>query len=469
MRLYNTLTREKQEFVPVHPGEVRIYACGPTVYNFFHIGNARPFVLFDVLRRYFEYRGYRVVYVQNFTDIDDKMIRRAAEEGVTVRELADRFIGEYRKDAEKLGIRPATHHPRATECMDDIIDLIRTLEEKGYAYPTEDGMYFDTTRFEGYGKLSRFPLEELEAGARVDVDTAKRHPTDFALWKNKKEGEPFWPSPWGDGRPGWHIECSAMARRYLGETIDIHTGGQDLVFPHHENEIAQSEAASGKPFANFWLHNGFINVDNEKMSKSAGNFFTVRDILGTYDADVVRFFLLSSHYRSPVNFSRDLLESACTALSRIRTCVANLDFVASSAPEKADGEEAASAAAALVEAGRVRREDFLAGMDDDFNTADAIGSVFELVRATNTAAAVPGVPADALKGAATTLRELCDVLGVVCDAKTGIPADVEALAEARSAARKAKDWKRSDELRAAIRERGFEVSDTPQGQKLAPL
>ena len=469
MRLYNTLTREKQEFVPVHPGEVRIYACGPTVYNFFHVGNARPFILFDVLRRYFEYRGYKVTFVQNFTDIDDKMIRRAAEEGVTVRQLADRFIGEYKKDAERLGIHPASHHPLATESMDDIISLIRTLEEKGYAYPAEDGMYFDTTRFEGYGKLSKFPLEELEAGARVDVDTTKRHPTDFALWKNKKEGEPFWPSPWGDGRPGWHIECSAMARRYLGETIDIHTGGQDLVFPHHENEIAQSEAASGKPFANYWLHNGFINIDNEKMSKSAGNFFTVRDILESYDADIVRFFLLSSQYRSPVNFSRDLLESASSALGRIRTCAANLDFVSASAPGTPEGEDADKAAAALSEACTLHREGFLAGMDDDFNTADALGSVFELVRAANTAAAVPGIPADSLKAAAATLRELCGVLGVVTETGSEIPAEVVALADERTAARKARDWKRSDELRDKIHGLGFEVSDTPQGQKLAPL
>ncbi len=469
MRLYNTLAREKQEFVPVHPGEVRMYACGPTVYNYFHIGNARPFVLFDVLRRYLEYRGYKVTFVQNFTDIDDKMIRRAAEEGVTVRELADRFIGEYRKDAARLGIRPATHQPLATECMADILDLIGTLVAKGFAYETEDGVYFDTAKSEGYGKLSRFPLEDLEAGARVEICATKQHPTDFAVWKKKKEGEPSWPSPWGEGRPGWHIECSAMARRYLGETIDIHTGGQDLVFPHHENEIAQSEAASGKPFANFWLHNGFINVDNEKMSKSKGNFFTVRDILGTYDADVVRFFLLSSHYRSPVNFSAELLEAAGSALTRIRTCTSNLEFVAAAAPGTAGSEDAARAAEALASTGKDLRTAFLAGMDDDFNTADAIGTVFELVRAANTAAAVPGIPAGALRDALALLREICGVLGVACDEKAHVPADVAALVDQRAAARAAKDWKRSDGIRAEIRALGFDVKDTPQGQQVAPL
>ncbi len=468
MRLYDTMAREKREFVPVHPGEVRIYACGPTVYNYFHIGNARPFVLFDVLRRYFEYRGYKVTFVQNFTDIDDKMIRRANEEHVTVRALADRFIAEYRKDAEKLGIRPATHHPLATECMDDILALIGTLVEKGAAYETEDGVYFDTSKDEDYGKLSRFPIEDLEAGARVEVCAFKRNATDFAVWKKKKEGEPSWPSPWGEGRPGWHIECSAMARHYLGETIDIHTGGQDLVFPHHENEIAQSETASGKPFAKYWLHNGFINIDNEKMSKSKGNFFTVRDILAKYDADVVRFFLLSSHYRSPVNFSAEMLDAAGSALARIRTSLATLDFVAGAAPEAAQGEEASKAGEELRAALPGLKAAFLAGMDDDFNTADALGTIFELVRAANTAAASPGAAAGPLREAAALLRELCGVLGVPCEAAAAVPAEVAALVESRAAARAAKDWKRSDALRAEIAALGFDVKDTPQGQQVAP-
>jgi len=317
MRLYNTLTRKKEEFVPLHKGEVRMYSCGPTVYNYFHIGNARPFIVFDTLRRYFEYKGYRVIFVQNFTDIDDKMINRAKEEGVTVKELGDRFIEEYFKDADNLGIKRATVHPRATEHVQDIIEFIKRLEEKGLAYEVEGDVYFDTSAFPDYGKLSGQNMEELEAGARIDVDEKKRNPMDFALWKAKKPGEPAWDSPWGPGRPGWHIECSVMAIKYLGETIDIHSGGQDLTFPHHENEIAQSEGATGKPFARYWLHNGYINVNNQKMSKSLGNFFTVRDIQKEFDLEVVRLFMLSAHYRSPVNFSRELLEQAQSALDRL--------------------------------------------------------------------------------------------------------------------------------------------------------
>ncbi|NCC77476.1 MAG: cysteine--tRNA ligase, partial [Clostridia bacterium] len=335
MRIFNTETRSKEELKTIEPGKVKMYVCGPTVYNFFHLGNARPFITYDTFRRFLLYRGYRVDYVQNFTDIDDKMIKRANEEGITVRELADRFIHEYFKDADGLNIKRATVHPRATETMDEIIAIIKTLEDKGYAYATEDGVYFDTDKFAAYGKLSHHKLDELEAGASDRLgssDQGKRHPMDFALWKFKKPGEPAWDSPWGEGRPGWHIECSAMVRKHLGETIDIHGGGQDLVFPHHENEIAQSEAANGKPFAHYWMHNGFINVDQEKMSKSAGNFFTVRDLVQQFSYDVLRFFMLTGHYRMPINFSAELLTAAQNGWERIKTCVENLDFAASHAP-----------------------------------------------------------------------------------------------------------------------------------------
>ena len=371
MKLYNTMTRKKEEFIPLVPGEAKMYSCGPTVYNFFHIGNARPFIIFDTLRRYFEFSGYDVKFVQNFTDIDDKMIKNANEQGVTVRELADRFIDEYFKDAKGLSIREATVHPRATDNIDAIIETIKALIDKGYAYEAEGDVYFETARFAEYGKLSGQPLEDLAAGARIGVDERKKNPMDFALWKNKKEGEPAWSSPWGEGRPGWHIECSAMVNRYLGETIDIHSGGQDLIFPHHENEIAQSECANGKPFARYWIHNGYINVNNEKMAKSKGNFFTVRDVAKKYDYEVIRFFMLSAHYRSAINFSDELLRQSQTGLERLYTCLYNLEFIQAKAQKKALTPEDEAFLAKLDEF----KARFCAAMDDDLNTADAIAAI----------------------------------------------------------------------------------------------
>jgi len=470
IRIFNTETRSKEELKTIEPGKVKMYVCGPTVYNFFHLGNARPFITYDTFRRFLLYRGYRVDYVQNFTDIDDKMIKRANEEGITVRELADRFIHEYFKDADGLNIKRATVHPRATETMDEIIAIIKTLEDKGYAYATEDGVYFDTDKFAAYGKLSHHKLDELEAGASDRLgssDQGKRHPMDFALWKFKKPGEPAWDSPWGEGRPGWHIECSAMVRKHLGETIDIHGGGQDLVFPHHENEIAQSEAANGKPFAHYWMHNGFINVDQEKMSKSAGNFFTVRDLVQQFSYDVLRFFMLTGHYRMPINFSAELLTAAQNGWERIKTCVENLDFVASHAPADL-AEQAGPVAASLLDACGQARASFIAAMEDDLNTADALAAIFELVRAANTAAAVQGIDPAALQTAAATLRELLDVLGLNPNRGEEIPAEILALVEERTAAKKARDFQKADALRAQVLELGFEIKDTPQGPKVSP-
>ncbi|NCA98641.1 MAG: cysteine--tRNA ligase [Clostridia bacterium] len=470
MRIFNTETRSKEELKTIEPGKVKMYVCGPTVYNFFHLGNARPFITYDTFRRFLQYRGYAVDYVQNFTDIDDKMIKRANEEGITVRELADRFINEYFKDADGLNIQRATVHPRATDSMDEIIAIIKTLEVKGYAYATEDGVYFDTGKFAAYGKLSHHKLDELEAGASERLgssDQGKRHPMDFALWKFKKPGEPTWDSPWGEGRPGWHIECSAMVRKHLGETIDIHGGGQDLVFPHHENEIAQSEAANGKPFVHYWMHNGFINVDQEKMSKSAGNFFTVRDLVQQYQYDVLRFFMLTGHYRMPINFSAELLSAAQNGWERIKTCVENLDFVVAHA--SADlAEQAGPGATSLQDACNQARTDFIAAMEDDLNTADALAAIFELVRAANTAAAVQGLAAAVLKTAAATLRELLDVLGLNPNRGEEIPAEVLTLVEERTAAKKARDFQKADALRAQVLELGFEIKDTPQGPKVSP-
>lgn len=471
MKIFNTQTREKEELIPLEPNQLKIYVCGPTVYNYFHLGNARPFITYDTLRRYLEYRGFAVKYVQNFTDIDDKMIRRANEEGITVRELADRFIKEYFFDADRLNIKRATIHPRATESMDEIIAIIDTLIQKGYAYLADDGVYYDTAKFADYGKLSHHHLDELEAGAseRVSAESGKHHAMDFALWKLRKPDEPFWPSPWGEGRPGWHIECSAMVRQYLGETIDIHGGGQDLVFPHHENEIAQSEAANGKPFVRYWIHNGFINVDQEKMSKSAGNFFTVRDLAQHYDYDILRFFMLSGHYRMPINFSAELLAAAQNGWNRIKTCVENLDFVAASAPARPTTEQAETAAADLATESMRFQSAFVTAMDDDLNTADALAAIFELVRAANTAAAVPGIPAIRLQQAAALLRELLDVLGLVPTSQPdAIPAAVLDLVAERTAAKKGRDFARADILRQQILDLGFVVADTPQGPKVSP-
>ncbi|HAL74589.1 MAG TPA: cysteine--tRNA ligase [Clostridiales bacterium] len=468
MRIFNTKSREKEEFQPIEPGHVKIYVCGPTVYNFFHLGNARPFVTYDTLRRYLEFRGYQVTYVQNFTDIDDKMIKRANADGITIKELADRFIKEYFYDADRLNIRRATFHPRATDSMAMIIELIQTLMDKGFAYEAEDGVYFSVAKMPDYGKLSHHNLEELEfdASDRLNQEGRKQNTLDFALWKKKKENEPFWPSPWGDGRPGWHIECSAMVKQYLGDTIDIHGGGQDLIFPHHENEIAQSECANGKTFVRYWMHNGFINVDQEKMSKSAGNFFTVRDLTQHYDYIILRFFMLGGHYRMPINFSAELLTAAQNGWARIRTCLENLEFISSSAPAEL-AEKATGAANDLAVAREKYRQAFIEAMDDDLNTADALAAIFELVRAANTAAAVNGLDLTSIRQTLDLLNELLDVLGLRVKEENLIPEDVMALVEARTQAKKQRDFQLADALRAQIQAKGFIVMDTPQGPKVS--
>ena len=465
MQIYNSQTRKKEEFVPIHPGEARIYACGPTVYDYFHIGNARPFIVFDVLRRYLEHRGYKVTFVQNFTDIDDKMIRRANQEGITVKELGDRFIAEYYKDAGALGIRPATVHPRATEHIGDIIKLVKTLQDKGYAYEVNGDVYFDVKKDTAYGKLSGQNMDDLEAGARIDVDDVKHDPADFALWKAQKPGEPAWPSPWGMGRPGWHIECSAMSMKYLGETFDIHCGGKDLLFPHHENEVAQSECATGKPFAHYWMHNGFINIDNEKMSKSLGNFFTVRDILKEYDAEDVRMFMLSAQYRSPINFSRDMIAQAHASLQRLYTARDNMEFLRKNAPDK----EMTADEQALLERVKESVARFDAAMDDDMNTADAMGALFEIVKDANVTLNA-GSSKAAIEAVLATLKELSSVLGIMTkEAEEKLPEEIQQMADERAQARKNKDWKRSDELRDALKAAGYAVEDTKQGQKINKL
>lgn len=459
--LYNTLTRSKQEFVPIKPGEVKMYSCGPTVYNFFHIGNARPFIIFDTLRRYLEYKGYKVDFVQNFTDVDDKMINKANELGISVKQLADEYIAEYFTDAQGLGIKKATVHPRATENIDAIIELVSELEKKGYAYNVDGNVYYRTKKFKDYGKLSHQPLEDLESGARIDINEDKEDPMDFALWKKQKPGEPAWESPWGMGRPGWHIECSAMANRYLDKTIDIHSGGQDLIFPHHENEIAQSEAANGCCFANYWIHNGYINVDNKKMSKSLGNFFTVRDVAKEFDYEVIRFFMLSAHYRSPINFSKDLIESAKSALGRIYTCLDTLDFLEKSAEDRAENEEESKVIAGLD--GHKQR--FIAAMDDDINTADAISAIFELVSDVNKVI-TQNPSKEVCKKCAAAIRELGAVLGLLGKEKEGTDDDIQSIVAERAEARAAKDWAKSDELRDKLKEMGYIVKDTPQGQQI---
>ena len=463
MYIYNTMTRKKELFVPLQEGKVSMYACGPTVYNFFHIGNARPFIVFDTLRRYLEYRGYQVTFVQNFTDIDDKMIRRANEEGITVKELGDRFIKEYYADADALGVKRATVIPRATEHMQDIIDLVQTLVEKGHAYPTPNGdVYFSVRSWPGYGKLSGQNIDDLENGARVDPTEEKQDPLDFALWKGQKPGEPAWPSPWGMGRPGWHIECSAMSMSILGQSFDIHGGGQDLIFPHHENEIAQSEAATGKPFAHYWMHNGFINVDNQKMSKSLGNFFTVRDIAKEYDLDVVRLFMLSVQYRNPINFSRDLIQQAAVALQRLRTALDRLK-------EAPVAEEPAEDEQAFLDSLEGYRARFNEAMDDDLNTADALGVLFDLARAANTFVSVPRTKG-AVEAVTKTYTELMDVLGLM-PRKTGeeFPAEVLALLDERQEARKAKNYARADEIRDQLKALGYAIEDSRQGAKIKKL
>ena len=463
MQIYNTQSRKKEEFVPIEPGKVSIYCCGPTVYNYFHIGNARPFIVFDTLRRYFEHKGYEVKFVQNFTDIDDKMIRRANEEGITVKELGERFIEEYYKDADALGIERATVNPKATEHIPEIIAMIEKLVAKGLAYACDNGdVYYNTQAFPGYGKLCGQNLEDLESGARIDVDPNKKHPMDFALWKAQKPGEPAWDSPWGKGRPGWHIECSAMSTKYLGETIDIHCGGKDLVFPHHENEIAQSEGATGKPFVHYWMHNGFINVDNQKMSKSLGNFFTVRDIAKEFDLEAVRMFMLGAQYRSPINFSREMIEQAKASLDRLYTARDHYAFLLDNAKDGEMGEKENDLLAKIQAA----REGFDAAMDDDLNTADAIGKLFELVRAAN-AGLDEHSPKAAVKAVLDTLDELAGVLGILSRKTAADDAKVQELLAQRAEARANKNWAESDRLRDEITKLGYILKDTKQGQQIS--
>ncbi len=461
MKVYNTLTRKKEELVPITPGEIKIYACGPTVYNYIHIGNARPLCIFDILRRYLEYRGYNVKFVQNFTDIDDKIIRRANEEHADFSEISERYIKEFWTDADGLNVRHATINPKATENIDAIIQIISTLIEKGYAYEAQGDVYFSTEKFKDYGKLSHQPLEDLEAGARIMVGEVKREPMDFAVWKAAKPGEPAWESPWGKGRPGWHIECSAMNWRYLGDTIDIHCGGQDLIFPHHENEIAQSECFTGKPFAHYWMHNGYINVDNVKMSKSLGNFFTVRDVAEKYGYEPIRYLLISAQYRSPINYSTDIIEQCIAALNRLYTCRDSLDFELKNASDaEHDGDKT------IIDGFDKYREQFISAMDDDLNTADAIASIFELVRDINTNV-VGKTPSKALvEGAIAMFDELTGVLGLVYNRKTEtLDSDVEALIEARTNARKEKNWAEADRIRDQLKEMGIVLEDTAQGVK----
>ena len=455
MKIFNTLTRQKDEFVPINKGEVKIYACGPTVYNYIHIGNARPLCVFDTLRRYLEWRGNKVDFVQNFTDIDDKLIKRANEENTTVPDVAERYIKEFWTDAKGLNIKEATVHPRATENIEQIQNIIKTLIDKGYAYCSGGDVYYRAKKFAEYGKLSHQPLEELEAGARIDVTEIKEDPMDFCLWKAAKPGEPFWESPWGNGRPGWHIECSAMAGRYLGKTIDIHCGGLDLIFPHHENEIAQSEAANGCEFAHYWMHNGFINVDNHKMSKSLNNFFTVRDVAERYGYEPIRYMMVSCQYRSPINYSAEVIEQAKNSLERLYTCRDNIDFALKNA---ADGGEIP----AFTEQ---RKQEFIDAMEDDLNTADALAAVFMLVRDINTAISA-GAGKKALKAFAEVFDELTGVLGLVYNRRTEtLDSEIEELINKRTEARKNKDFKTADEIRDKLKEMGIILEDTPQGVK----
>jgi len=451
---------KKEDFVPLEPGKVRMYVCGPTVYNFFHVGNARVFIMFDVLRRYFEYRGFEVTYVQNFTDIDDKIINRANEEGISCEDVSAKYIDEYWIDARGLGIYDATFHPKATENIPEIISLIEKLIERGFAYQSASDVYYRTSAFADYGKLSRQPLEELQAGARVDVTEVKENPVDFALWKGAKSGEPSWDSPWGQGRPGWHIECSAMANKYLGETIDIHTGGQDLIFPHHENEIAQSEGANGKEFVRYWMHNGFLSIDKVKMSKSLGNFFTTREAAEAYGYENIRMFMLMSHYRSPMNYSGDILLQAKSALERIKTAKSSLEFLGEKGSENLKE----------IESGFINtlphfRERFIEAMDDDFNTADAVSVIFELVRESNSIAAEPEPSKEFALVTLKMLNELVDVLGLIYgeEESNNLDAEIETLITARQSARENKNWSEADAIRDKLGAMGITLKDTPQG------
>lgn len=454
MKIYNTLTRKKDEFIPLEEGKVKIYACGPTVYNYIHIGNARPICVFDTLRRYLEYRGYEVKFVQNFTDIDDKIIKRANEEGSTQKEISEKYIEEYKKDATGLGVRPATIHPKATETIDEIINVIKTLEEKGFAYASNGDVYFRVRKFKEYGKLSHRDINDLMEGARVDVSEQKEDPLDFALWKNAKPGEPYWESPWGMGRPGWHIECTAMIRKHLGETIDIHCGGSDLIFPHHENEIAQGECCSNKEYARYWMHNGFINVDNQKMSKSLGNFFTTREVAEKFGYEPIRYLMLSVQYRNPINYSYDAIEQCKAALERLYTCRDNLDFALSHA----------NSGASETKPTDEYKQNFINAMEDDLNTADALGVLFEFVKYINSVLNTSSK--ETLEYIAKVFDELVNVLGLLYNRKKeSLDSEIEKLIEERQQARKNKDFKRADEIRDSLKSQGIILEDTPQGVK----
>ena len=459
MRIFNTMSKTKEEFVPVDENEVKIYACGPTVYNFIHIGNARPLCVFDVLRRYLEYRGYNVKFVQNFTDIDDKIINRANEEGITFEEVSKKYIEEFWKDAHGLNFKDATIHPKATENIDEIIDIIKSLEDKGYAYAVNGDVYFRTLKFKEYGKLSHQPIEDLVSGARIAVGDIKENPLDFALWKGAKEGEPYWESPWGKGRPGWHIECSAMNRKYLGKTIDIHCGGQDLIFPHHENEIAQSECANGCTFSKYWMHNGYINVDNVKMSKSLGNFKTVREIANAYGYEVIRYFLISAHYRTPINYNLEIVEQCKASLERLYTCRESLDFAIKNAVDETSSDDEKMISELLE-----RRKQFIDAMDDDLNTADGISALFDLTKDINTKILDKSVSKAVCEFAAKLFDELSNVLGLLYNRKENdLDSEIEALIEERQEARKNKDWATADRIRDELKARGIILKDTPQG------
>ncbi len=464
MKIYNTMSRKIEELVPMEENHVRIYACGPTVYNYIHIGNARPICAFDVLRRYLKYKGYKVTYVQNFTDVDDKIIRRANEEGVSPSKISEKYINEYKKDAHGLNVMDADIQPKVTENIDIIIGIVKKLVESGHAYEKNGDVYFRTRSFPEYGKLSGQPIEELRAGARIDVNDIKEDPLDFAVWKGAKPGEPYWDSPWGQGRPGWHIECSAMSSRYLGETLDIHCGGQDLIFPHHENEIAQSESASGKLFSNYWMHNGYINIDNKKMSKSLGNFFTVREVAQKYGYEVIRYMMVQAHYRSPINYCKELLDACKASLERLYTCRDTIDRAAAAAKSGDVKDEAKELFAK-------RRSQFEAAMDEDLNTADAVTALFELARDLNKMSTDSTVSKEQLLMGAELFDTMTEILGILYNRKKAddVPAEIKSLAEKRAAARKAKDFALADKLRDEIAALGWQVKETRQGTEITKL
>jgi cysteinyl-tRNA synthetase len=459
MKIYNTLTKKKEEFIPIEEGKVRMYVCGPTVYNYIHIGNARPIIVFDTVRRYFEYKGYEVNFVSNFTDVDDKIIKKANDEGVSAQEISERYIREFQKDTEGLNVKPATHNPKATEEISGMIDMISKLIEKGHAYEKNGTVYFKTRSFQEYGKLSKKNIDDLEAGSRIAVSDEKEDPMDFVLWKPKKEGEPSWPSPWSDGRPGWHIECSVMSNKYLGEQIDIHAGGEDLIFPHHENEIAQSECCNDKEFAKYWMHNGFLNIDNKKMSKSDGNFFTVREISEEYPLEVLRFFMLNAHYRSPINFSRDLMEAAKNSLERITTATYNLEHLLEAAKDKEMTEEEQAIMTEIQElTGK-----YETAMDDDFNTADAIAAIFEIVKVTNSKISSDN-SRELIEKVLERIVKLCDILGIKAEKEEELLDEtINQLIQERQDARKSKNFARADEIRNLLLEKGIVLEDTREG------